>query len=300
MTALLRRLLFSMAAVLTVAAPAAAQRRTVMEGLGVSHGIVLIDTATPRVLIGGTTVLGYTGGVPNTALYVSSNIVISTGPTGSNNFIILYATGSICLNGACVTTLTSGGGGGSASTGTLEVMVSSIDVVNVTTVSLTASVMNSSITCRVEFDVYLTSAVNLLAVFNNWVGNTAYQSAGTWAAATGVPGVYGNQSYNQYAIALNDDNGQTLVANNGAKGWIEWSTVYYSSVNVVAMTYLAGTTSAAASPYAVSAGVGGARLTNPPTSIQFILSTAASTSVPTRNAPISGHFELWCKGSRRS
>ena len=79
-----------------------------MEGLAVSHNILYIDTATPRVSIG---TINYTGGVPNTALWVSSNVVISSGPTGSNNNIVLYSTGSICLNGGCVTSLTSVSGG---------------------------------------------------------------------------------------------------------------------------------------------------------------------------------------------
>ena len=67
------------------------------EGLVASNSIIYVSTVTPRVHIGTTS---YTGGIPGVNLYISSNVVISSGPTGGNNFIVLYATGSVMVRGS--------------------------------------------------------------------------------------------------------------------------------------------------------------------------------------------------------
>jgi Mg/Co/Ni transporter MgtE len=94
-----------LAALLLLAAPAGAQTlTTINENLATSTNTFLLDTNSPRLDIGTNT---YTGGILGTFLFVSSNVVISTG-TGVANYNVIYATGSISTLSLSVSSMTIG------------------------------------------------------------------------------------------------------------------------------------------------------------------------------------------------
>lgn len=73
-----------------------------MEGAPAQRNTILVSTINARVLFSTIT---YTGGVPNTGIFTSSNVVISNDDT---NHVVIYATGTILLNGVSVSTMTTG------------------------------------------------------------------------------------------------------------------------------------------------------------------------------------------------
>lgn len=68
----------------------------VLEGIRTAKDTVFIDTTNARVDIATTS---YGGGISNVALYVSSNVVISS---SAGNNVVIYATGTIMLNGSVI------------------------------------------------------------------------------------------------------------------------------------------------------------------------------------------------------
>jgi hypothetical protein len=89
---------FLAAALLLLSGAANAQIITINENLDTSSGTFNFNTNNPLLSVGTFT---YTGSVPGTVLFVGSNAVVGTG-TGASNQIVLYATGSIMLNGQSV------------------------------------------------------------------------------------------------------------------------------------------------------------------------------------------------------
>lgn len=67
--------------------------KAVMEGVRTTNNTILVSTRNVRVLVATHT---YSGNVPNTGLYTSSNVVVSN--TGADKCVI-YATGSITCIG---------------------------------------------------------------------------------------------------------------------------------------------------------------------------------------------------------
>ncbi len=82
------------------AAPALGQR-AIMEGVASTRYAIKIDTGNGRVDIATTS---YSWGVANVGLHVASNVVVDS--TGTRNAVVIYATGSIMLNGRQVSTST--------------------------------------------------------------------------------------------------------------------------------------------------------------------------------------------------
>lgn len=70
-----------------------------MEGVAASRYTIKVDTSNGRVDIATTS---YTGGIANVGLFVASNVVVGT-LTGKNA-VVIYATGTIVLNGNLVST----------------------------------------------------------------------------------------------------------------------------------------------------------------------------------------------------
>lgn len=107
--------------------------RVVMENTATTSNTIFIDTATPRVAISTT---GYGGGIPNVALVVSSNVVISS-PTSSNN-VVVYSTGSV------VASKFLGDGSGLTS---LTIPSSTIDTAKIATDAvITAKILTAAVT----------------------------------------------------------------------------------------------------------------------------------------------------------
>ena len=81
------------------ASPAQAQSRGIFEGVKATGNVILISTtaANRRVHLSTT---AYTGGVASVGVYSSSNAVFSD--TAAGNKVVIYATGSIVLNGSIV------------------------------------------------------------------------------------------------------------------------------------------------------------------------------------------------------
>lgn len=86
-------------AAVILAAPAAAAR-TLLEGTTASANTVFVDTKTVRVHIA---TAGYGGGVPNVALFSSSNAAWGT---SINPGVVIYATGSVVAGDIRSTTYT--------------------------------------------------------------------------------------------------------------------------------------------------------------------------------------------------
>ena len=92
------------AAILFLASKSTAQIITVNENLATSSNTFLVDTNSPRLDVGTIT---YTGGIPGVVAFIGSNTVVGTG-TGASNQVVIYATGTIVLNGQSVSTAGAG------------------------------------------------------------------------------------------------------------------------------------------------------------------------------------------------
>lgn len=87
---------------LSLAVPSWGQTRTIQEGVPSQKNAILVSTTNARVLFSTRT---YAGGIPNTAIYSSSNAVFSA--YSNSNAIVLYSTGSVYISGNLIVAGTS-------------------------------------------------------------------------------------------------------------------------------------------------------------------------------------------------
>ena len=146
--------------------------RTIMEGVPASKNAILVSTANTRVMVGTTS---YNGAVASVGVYTASNVVVSSDRT---DHVVIYATGSIMLNGNAVSTSTLSSIPVYASSASAAIMLAQ----NFTTTFASNCIVGSSLT--------LTTSGNTVVMLNsnsNWMGDTSLIVSGLWLIDGGIP-----------------------------------------------------------------------------------------------------------------
>src|SRR3990167_1329888 len=167
-----------------LATPAKAGR-VVMEQIPTERYTLVVDTQNARILLATGT---YTGGVANVALYITSNVVISSVASQTN--IVIYSTGAIYIRGQEILTADFG-----TATGTLRTDLNTfISTTGPTVFTLgqstntfniwlgTTSIWITSIAASTT--ALSASTVSIKSAYDTWTGTTTLQITAIAAATT--------------------------------------------------------------------------------------------------------------------
>ena len=273
---------------LTLSNQAVVQGTMTVQGSAFSVGGSTFSVAAGSVTLGGPLNAAPSG------IKWADGSTSTTAVTVSPGTAILSATQTFSGSNTFASSMTIGSGGNLTVLGTsnLWVMVSSLDITAVSTVTFSGLV--SSVTYRVEYDVFTSSAIFFAALFND----DSNQNYGTSIFTFNQGGTVAGGSSSAYGSGLTRTDVTTL-AKSSIIGTITFASDYGGGANNVAARSESRYTNSTVSfknpeGYLASHSYAG---TSPLNAINFVTSSVSVNSGRTdRKGPITGHFELWRKG----